>query len=73
MVVLNGTMSRDIQIKLSVRQGSTLGPWLCMLYIYDLAVRVLDSKVGARISSLCCGSYLQADDSALASLTVNGL
>ncbi len=35
-VVLNGKISRDIQIKQSVRQGSILGSWLYMLYIHDL-------------------------------------
>ncbi len=43
-VVLNGKMSRDIEIKQSVRQGSILGPRLYMLYRHDLAVHLLDSK-----------------------------
>ncbi len=38
-IVLHGKMSRDIQIKQSVRQGSILGPWLYMLCIHDLAVQ----------------------------------
>ncbi len=73
VVLIYDKMSRDIPIKQSVKQGSILGPWLYMLYIHDIAVHLLDPKVGARIGSLSFGSLLQADDIALAYLTVNGL
>ncbi len=49
---LSGKMYRDIKIKQSVGQGSFLGPRLYMLYIHDLPVHLLDSKVDPRIG--CC-------------------
>ncbi len=64
-VVLKGKLTWEIQITQSLSQGSFLGPWLYMLYIHDLAVHVLGSKIGARFGRLCCGSVLQTDDIAL--------
>ena len=72
-VVQDGKLSEDIKIEQSVRQGSILGPWLYMLYIHDLAVSLLQCESVARVGQVQCGAVVQADDIALAALTVDGL
>jgi hypothetical protein len=72
-VAQDGKLSTDIKIEQSVRQGSILGPWLYMLYIHDLAETLINSNCVARVGQVPCGAVLQADDIALAALTVSGL
>jgi hypothetical protein len=72
-VVYNGMISKDIQIRRSVRQGSVLGPWLYMLYIHDLAVTLQMSIFGCKLGQVRCGGILQADDIALMALTPDAL
>ncbi len=72
-VVLEGKASGDIPLRQFVRQGSVLGPWFYMLYIHDLAVKLLKAEASACIGCVPCGAVLQTDDVAFASLTANGL
>ena len=40
-MVLNGKSSQEYPVSADVRQGSILGPTLCLLYINDLANNVI--------------------------------
>ena len=61
-VLVNGSYSKWIPVKRSVRQGSIFGAWLFLIMFNDLAIIFRKSGLGASIGTLIFGVLFQADD-----------
>lgn len=68
-VMTDGIKSKKFGVKQSVRQGGVLSPWLYLIFINGLITSLREAGLGAYIGSIYCGTFLQADDIALLSLT----
>ncbi len=66
-------LSRYFNLEQSVRQGGVLSPWLYLLHINDLLVKLRNSGHGASVGSTYCGVVAQADDIALIALSPDSL
>jgi len=66
-------ISNSFCITSGVRQGGILSPLLFAICVDDLLVKLEHSKVGCFLSSLCCNSFMYADDLILISITVQDL
>jgi hypothetical protein len=69
----NDAISSSFNITSGVRQGGILSPILFAVCVDDLLERLENSKIGCFISSLCCNSFMYADDLILISITVEDL
>jgi hypothetical protein len=66
-------MSDGFSITSGVRQGGILFPILFAVCVDDLLIKLENSKIGCFTSTLCCNSFMYADDLILIAITVQDL
>ena len=66
-------ISDSFSITSGVRQGGILSPLLFALCVDDVLKKLENSNCGCFISSLCCNSFMYADDLILITITVQDL
>jgi len=69
----NDKISSSFCITSGVRQGGILSPILFAVCVDDLLKKLENSKMGCFVRSLCCNSFMYADDLILLSITVQDL
>ena len=72
-ITWDNAISYSFSVTSGVRQSGILSPLLFAVCVDDLLIKLENSNIGCFISSLCCNSFMYADDLILISVTVQDL
>ena len=70
---VNGIITRSIFLRRGLRQGCSLSPVLFALYISEVGIDIVLSKLGFSLGNVCISGLLFADDLVLIARTAQGL